>query len=128
MKLLLDSHAFIWWDENPARLGATASAACFDPANELILSAASAWEMQIKVMLGKLVLRKPLGQVISDQVQQNGLTILPVNLDHILRLDSLPSHHKDPFDRLMVSQAMTEGWPIVSHDLAVAKYPVKIIW
>ena len=88
MKLLLDTHAFIWWDEDPSRLGRAASAACFDPTNELVLSVASVWEMQIKVMLGKLSLRKWLSQLIADQIQQNGLEILAINLEHILRLDT----------------------------------------
>jgi PIN domain nuclease of toxin-antitoxin system len=65
--------------------------------------------MQIKVMLGKLTLHKPLRQMIVDQVQQNGMQVLPVNLEHVLRLDTLPSLHKDPFDRLLVAQAMVEG-------------------
>ncbi len=128
MKLLLDTHAFIWWDEDPSRLGRAAHAACFDPTNELVLSAASVWEMQLKVMLGKLSLRKPLSQLIADQIQRNGLEILAINLEHILRLDTLPSHHKDPFDRMIVSQAVVEGWEIVSHDHAISQYPVKIIW
>jgi PIN domain nuclease of toxin-antitoxin system len=102
MKLLLDTHTFIWWDGTPSELGSQARAACFDPGNELLLSVASVWEMQIKVMLGKLTLRKPLRQLISDQVQQNGFGVVAVSLEHVLRLDSLPSHHKDPFDRLLV--------------------------
>jgi PIN domain nuclease of toxin-antitoxin system len=128
MKLLLDTHTFIWWDGSPQQLGPQAKPACFESANELVLSVASVWEMQIKVMLGKLTLRKPLRQLVTDQVQQNGLIVLPVNLEHTLRLDSLPSHHKDPFDRLIVAQALVEGWPVVSHDPAVAQYPVTVIW
>jgi len=128
MKLLLDSHAFIWWDENPSRLGPAANRACFDPANELVLSVASVWEIQIKVMLGKLGLRKPLRQMLADQVVQNGLEVLPVNLEHALRLDSLPSLHKDPFDRLLVSQALVDGCSLVTHDQAIAQYPVPVIW
>ena len=83
-----------------AAVGAQARAACLDSGNELVLSVASAWEMQIKVMLGKLILRRALRQLVADQVQQNGLTVLPVTLEHVLRLDSLPAHHKDLFDRL----------------------------
>jgi PIN domain nuclease of toxin-antitoxin system len=82
MNLLLDTHAFIWCDDDPTRLGAAAQAACSDPANHLFLSAASAWEMQIKIMLGKLSLRNPLGQLITEQMRQNGVEILPVNLEH----------------------------------------------
>ncbi len=127
MKLLLDTHAFIWWDVAPQQLGPQARAACFAPGNELLLSAASVWEMQIKVMLGKLALRKPLRELIGDQVQQNGLIVVTVHLEHVLRLDALPPHHKDPFDRLLVAQALAEGWPVVSHDPAIAQYPVTVI-
>lgn len=128
MRVLLDTHAFIWWDGAPQQLGAQARSACFDSGNELVLSAASVWEMQIKVMLGKLALQKPLRQLIEDQVRQNGLIVLPIVLEHVLRLEGLPPHHKDPFDRLLVAQALTEGWPVVSHDPALAQYPVTVIW
>ena len=84
--------------------------------------------MQIKVMLGKLTLRKLLRQLISDQVEQNGLIVATVHLEPVLRLDALPAHHKDPFDRLLVAQALAEGWPVVSHDPAIPQYPVTVIW
>jgi PIN domain nuclease of toxin-antitoxin system len=128
MKALLDTHAFIWWTIAPVRLGSQASRLCFDSANQLVLSVASVWEMQIKAMLGKLTLHKPLRQMIADQVQQNGLEVLPVNLEHVLRLDSLASLHKDPFDRLLVVQALVEDCSIVTHDQAIAQYPVPVIW
>ncbi len=128
MKLLLDTHAFIWWDEAPERLGEMARSACFDPQNDLVFSAASEWEIQIKAALGKLALRKPLRQLINDQIQQNGLEVLAVTLDHTVRLDSLSPHHKDPFDRMLVAQALTEGWPMITHDPVLAKYPIQVIW
>ena len=128
MKLLLDTHALIWWDEKPARLGPKARAACLDPANELWLSVASVWEIQIKIMLGRLALRQPLKSLIADQVKQNGLLILPVKLDHVLRLESLPERHKDPFDRLLVAQALEENYALVSHDPLIAQYPITTIW
>lgn len=128
MKLLLDTHAFIWWDGSPQRLGPQARTVCLDPATELVLSVVSVWEMQIKAMLGKLTLHKPLRQLLEDQFRQNRLRVLPVPLEPVLRLDALPPHHKDPFDRLIVAQAMTEGWPVVSHDPLIAQYPVTVIW
>jgi PIN domain nuclease of toxin-antitoxin system len=128
MKLLLDTHAFIWWDEDPARLGPAARQACFDPTTRLVLSVASVWEIQIKVMLGKLGLAKPLRQMIDDQMQQNGLEILAINLEHVLKLDALPVPHKDPFDRLLVAQAITEGCSVATHDSMISRYPVSIIW
>jgi PIN domain nuclease of toxin-antitoxin system len=128
MKLLLDTHAFVWADGEPEKLSSRAKAACEDPANELVLSAVSVWEMQLKLMLGKLTLRKPLRPLIMDWVEQNGLVIWPIQLEHVLRLDTLTSHHKDPFDRLLIAQAMTEGCSIVSHDRIFPLYSVQIIW
>jgi PIN domain nuclease of toxin-antitoxin system len=128
MRLLLDTHAFIWADDQPEKLSPDAKAACEDPANELILSVASAWEMQLKLMLGKLALRKPLRSVIEDWIHQNTILILPVNLDHIIRLETLSNHHKDPFDRVLIAQAMTEGLTVVTHDRAFSLYNIPIVW
>lgn len=128
MKLLLDTHAFIWWDEDPTRLGAVARAACLDPGNELLLSAASVWEMQLKRMLGKLTLRKQLRPMLADQVQLNGLNIVPVGVEHIFRLDSLPFHHRDPFDRLLIATALAESWTLVSHDGVFGAYGLSVLW
>jgi PIN domain nuclease of toxin-antitoxin system len=128
MRLLLDIHAFIWADGQPEKLSPAAKAACEDPANELILSVASAWEMQLKIMLGKLALRKPLRSVIEDWIDQNAILILPVQLEHVFRLDTLSSHHKDPFDRLLIAQAIADGLTIVTHDRVFALYNIPIIW
>jgi PIN domain nuclease of toxin-antitoxin system len=128
MELLLDTHALIWWDEKPARLGSKARAACLDSANELWLSVASVWEIQIKMMLGRLALRQPLKHLIEDQVKRNGMLILPLKFEHVLRLESLPERHKDPFDRLLVAQALEENCVLVSHDPLIAQYPVTTIW
>lgn len=128
MKLLLDTHAFIWWDENPSKLGAAARRACSDPGNELILSTASVWEIQLKRMIGKLTLAKPLRQLLEEQARQNGLEISPVQTEHILRLETLPFHHRDPFDRILIAQAHAEGWTLISHDGAFQSYGVPILW
>lgn len=111
MKLLLDTHAFIWWDSGDARLSAAALAACKSPANSLHLSLASTWEMQIKMQLGKLTLRLPLAKVLRDQQQRNGIVLEPVELEDILALETLQPLHRDPFDRLLVSQAMRGRLP-----------------
>jgi PIN domain nuclease of toxin-antitoxin system len=128
MRLLLDSHAFIWADDQPEKLSSAAKAGCENPTNELILSVASVWEMQLKIMLGKLSLRKPLRSVIEDWIQQNMILILPVSLEHIFHLDTLSRHHKDPFDRLLIAQAMAEGLTIVTHDRAFALYNIPVLW
>jgi PIN domain nuclease of toxin-antitoxin system len=127
MKLLLDTHTFIWWDSDPSRLSAPALSALRDPANETWLSVASIWEMVIKADLGKLTLRLPLASVVAQQ-QKNGLQILPVNLAHALAVVGLPSVHKDPFDRMLVAQTNVEGAELVSADQVFRQYPVRILW
>lgn len=127
MKLLLDTHAFIWWDSDPARLSAPALAALCDPANEVWLSVVSVWEIMIKAQLGKLGLRLPLADVVSQQ-QANGLRVLSVSLAHVLAVEGLPTLHKDPFDRLLIAQANVEAARLISADQAVGPYPVSVLW
>ncbi len=128
MKLLLDTHAFIWWDSEPNKLSSTALAFCQDQANELWLSIASVWEMQIKLQLGRLRLSLPLAELIESQRQMNGLQVLPITLDHVLAIDQLPAYHKDPFDRLLIAQANVEDAVLISHDPIFVKYAVKVVW
>jgi PIN domain nuclease of toxin-antitoxin system len=106
MKLLLDTQIFIWWAHQPEKLSPAALSALEDEANELLLSVASVWEMQIKVQLGKLKLSLPLKELIKNQQDTNDLTISPVALTYVLALDALPFHHKDPFDRLLIAQSI----------------------
>jgi PIN domain nuclease of toxin-antitoxin system len=101
VKLLFDTHAFIWWDGDQSN--AEALAACQLTENSLHLSHASVWELQIKMQLGKLALRLPLADVLRDQQQQNGLVLEPVTLEDILALSALPALHRDPFDRLIIA-------------------------
>ncbi|MEG4055381.1 MULTISPECIES: type II toxin-antitoxin system VapC family toxin [unclassified Microcoleus] len=128
MKLLLDTHTFIWWDSSPQKLSPKALALCQNPENILLLSMGSIWEMQIKLQLGKLSLNLPLPELIESQQQTNNIEVLPINLTHIFTLDSLPNHHKDPFDRLLISPAIVEDAVLVSGDSILANYPVKIEW
>lgn len=128
MKLLLDTHTFIWWDSNPAKLSPQALAHCQDRQNALLLSVASVWEMQIKLQLDKLKLTLPLAELIESQQQRNSLEILPVLLTHVLALQHLPAHHKDPFDRLLIAQANVEDVVIVSNDPMFPKYTDKVLW
>ena len=127
MKLLLDTHIFIWWVDQPEKLSLAAPSALEDEANELLLSVASVWEMQIKIQLGKLKLSLPLKELINNQQETNDLTVSPVALTHVLALDSLPFHHKDPFDRLLIAQSIEEGVTIVSADSQFSAYPVKLL-
>jgi PIN domain nuclease of toxin-antitoxin system len=128
MRLLLDTHAFNWWDSDPAQLSARALAMCQDRDNELLVSVASAWEMQIKTQLGKLTLAVPLANIFANQQLTNQVEILPVTLAHVMALDALPQHHRDPFDRLLVAQATVEQASLVTRDQSLAPYPVTIIW
>jgi PIN domain nuclease of toxin-antitoxin system len=127
MRLLLDTHAFIWWDSDPSRLSAPALAALRDPANTVWLSVVSIWEILIKAQLGKLSVRLPLPDIVAQQ-QANGLQILPVTLPHSLALEGLPPLHKDPFDRLLIAQAVVEGADLVSADRVFVQYPVRLVW
>lgn len=128
MKLLLDTHTFIWWDSSPQKLSPKALAFCQNPENTLLLSMASIWEIQIKLQLGKLSLNLPLPELIETQQQTNNIELLPINLTHILTLDSLPNHHKDPFDRLLICQAIVEDAVLLSGDSILGNYPVKVEW
>ncbi len=122
MRLLLDTHVFIWWDSDPVRLPPETRALLSDPENALVLSVASLWEMQIKQQLGKLHLRLPLADLVSEQQSVNGLCLLAVEARHVYALSSLPLHHKDPFDRLLISQATVEGATLITADEAFAAY------
>jgi PIN domain nuclease of toxin-antitoxin system len=128
MKLLLDTHTFIWRDSEPAKLSPQAIALCQDRQDSLVLSVASVWEMQIKLQLGKLKLTLPLAELIESQQQTNHLETLPVLLTHVLALQHLPAHHKDPFDRLLIAQANIEDVVIVSNDPMFPKYTDKVVW
>ena len=127
MKLLLDTHIFIWWADDPEKLSHTALSALEDEANELILSVASVWEMQIKIQLGKLKLSLPLKELIKNQQETNDLTVSPVILTHVLALDTLPFHHKDPFDRLLIAQSLEEDLTLVTADSKFSAYSVKLL-
>jgi len=128
MRLLLDTHVLIWWDSAPDTLSSRALGLLLDPENEMILSVASLWEMQVKAQLGKLMLRKSLRDLVSAQQAMNRLTLLPVRPEHAYALEDLPAHHKDPFDRMIVAQAKVEGLSVVSHDTVMRLYPVPVLW
>jgi len=101
---------------------------CQDRRNVLLLSVVSVWEMQVKLQLGKLKLTLPLKEILEAQQQTNNIEILSVTLAHVLALESLPVHHKDPFDRLLVAQAIVEESALVSADPNIAKYAVQVVW
>lgn len=128
MKLLLDTHIFLWMLHEPGRLSKKASLHCEDKTNELFLSVASTWEIQIKTQLGKLEISQPLRSLVEEQKQVNSLRILPISLEHTLALENLPLHHKDPFDRLLIAQTVMEEMTLVSADEKFSLYGVSICW
>lgn len=128
MNLLLDTHTFIWWASEPNQLPQKIRELCENPENNLVLSVASVWEMQIKMQLGKMTLHDTLPELIESQMETNDLTLLHITLDHVMGLARLPLIHHDPFDRLLISQAMVEDFFFVSKDKKIAGYPVKILW
>lgn len=127
MRYLLDTQIFIWWDSEPERLPARLLELCEVSRNSLVLSVASLWEIQIKAQLGKLDLNRPLSTILIEQRRNNSLQVLPIEADHILALQELPLHHKDPFDRLIIAQARVENLVLLSVDGGLAQYPVTII-
>ena len=128
MKLLLDTHTFMWWDSAPDQIPEATLDRLKQPENEVFVSLISMWEMQIKTQLGKLTLRAGLADIIRQQQIENGISLLSISLSHILELDKLPYHHKDPFDRLLIAQSRIESASIVSRDVAFKNYDCKVIW
>lgn len=126
--LLFDTHSFIWWADEPAKLSPAALSALEDENNRLYLSDASIWEMQIKVQLGKIKLKLPLPDLIESQKRNNGVEVLPITTEHILALEKLPFQHKDPFDRLLIAQSIVENFTIVTLDPEFSAYSAKLLW
>lgn len=128
MRVLLDTHAFLWWITDDQRLSQRARETIARPTNTLFLSAASAWEIAIKAALGRLRFQGNLKSFISRQLAMNGIEPLPVELAHALHVALLPPLHRDPFDRLLVAQAQLEGIPILTADPILGQYEVEVIW
>lgn len=128
MNILLDTHAFLWFVWDDARLSQTAKDTITDPNNRKLVSVASVWEIAIKVSLQKLDLGMPYLPFMRSQLAINLFEILSLTLEHGDEISRLPFHHRDPFDRLMIAQSMWEQIPIVSADLAFDAYSIKRIW
>lgn len=128
MRLLLDTHAFLWFVTDDTQLSITAKALIGDPNNEVFVSPASYWEIAIKIALGKYPLSVPYEQFISQGIKGNNFVILPIEVKHTASLTTLPHHHGDPFDRLIISQAMVENVAIVGADAKFDAYPVQRLW
>lgn len=128
MRVLLDTHCWLWMLAAPERLSARALCLVDDPQGELLLSAASAWEIAIKYAVGKLALPEPPARFVPSRMERSGVLPLPVSHAHAAHVAELPPHHRDPFDRLLIAQAELEGLPLLTVDRAFAAYGIELIW
>ncbi len=128
MKLLLDTQALLWFLLNDARLSGTAQSLITDAGNDLLLSPASYWEIAIKISLGKYALTEDFAEFMERQIAENDLTVLPITVKHAAGVATLPFHHRDPFDRLLIAQAMAENVPVLTADPVFDLYPVTRMW
>ena len=126
MRVLLDTHTFIWAITDERRLSPRARSLI--ASSELWWSVVSLWEAIQKAQVGKLSLPLPAGPFLTGELRSNHVRLLPVSLSHVLRVEELPLHHRDPFDRLLIAQSIEEGWPIVTADPWFARYAVDVIW
>jgi PIN domain nuclease of toxin-antitoxin system len=128
MRLLLDTHTFIWFVTDAPQLSATAKTAIEDESNEKWFSIASVWEMAIKHSVGKMRFDLPVCRFVEQQMTLNSMALLPVTLSHLEVIATLPLHHRDPFDRLLISQSMVEDLMIVGADIAFDAYDIQRLW
>jgi PIN domain nuclease of toxin-antitoxin system len=128
VKILIDTHVFIWYIQNSERLPNSVSTVINDGDNKILLSIASIWEMAIKQSTGKLNLGVPYIGFIEEQMRLNNIELLPISLNHIELVITLPFHHRDPFDRILIAQAIAEDILLISADSVFALYPVQRMW
>ncbi len=128
MKLLLDTHSFLWFISGDPRLSLTARTLIEDTRNEAFLSVASLWEIAIKISLGRLQLTQPLEVLIPQQLSLNQIGLLGITISHVAQVAALPFHHRDPFDRLLVAQALVDRMALVSQDPALDAYGLTRFW
>ncbi len=127
MTLLIDTHTFIWFSENNPQLSLGSRKAIESPDNIRYVSMATFWELAIKLSIGKLKLAQPLSTIITE-IQNNGFYLLPILPTHILQVESLPFFHRDPFDRILIAQSLSEGFTLVSNETLFDQYSVKRLW
>jgi PIN domain nuclease of toxin-antitoxin system len=128
VRLLTDTHAMLWWLRDDERLSPRARQLLGGGGNELLWSMASSWEIAVKLGLRKLEIGRPLPRLFADLVSDQGVVVLPIGHDHCSLLADLPLHHRDPFDRMLVVQAMQERVPILTADPKLSAYDVEIVW
>jgi PIN domain nuclease of toxin-antitoxin system len=128
VRLLLDTHTFLWFIGGSDSLSNTARHSIEDPSNQPFLSMASLWEMAIKISIGRLELSCPFAELIPQQMSLNGIELLDIRIEHVTTVARLPFHHRDPFDRLLIAQALVEEMPIVGADRAFDAYAMTRVW
>ncbi len=128
MRLLLDTHTFLWWINNDSSLSEPARIAVSSQVNECYLSLASCWELAIKTSIGKLQLTKTVDRFIPEELADNDFQLLSIDFRHVAKVETLPFHHRDPFDRLLVAQALIEKMTIISADAVLSEYGIKRLW
>ena len=128
MRLLVDTHCWLWISSAPERFSFGVHQRLLDPRVELLVSAVVAWEIAIKVQIGKLDLPEPPAAYMAKRLERHGATALPIEHEHALRVGELPLHHRDPFDRLLVAQAQLLGAALLTADHALAAYEVDLLW
>lgn len=126
MKILIDTHVLLWGIQDEARVSSRVRALL--PAADVWISVASLWEIIVKVQIGKLVLPAPVGDYLAQKLKMNGVSVLPLSFDHVRKLEEIPLHHRDPFDRILIAQSLEEKLPLVSADPHFEKYPIQLIW
>ncbi|MBM3240456.1 type II toxin-antitoxin system VapC family toxin [Candidatus Poribacteria bacterium] len=128
MAALLDTNSFLWFIAGDEKLSRNAQQFISNPDNDLFLSVVSLWEIAIKVSIGKLELLHPFNQLFPEQLAENSIDLLTLKLNHLFILLELPLYHRDPFDRLIISQGIKENLPVISGDKIFQQYPVEVIW
>lgn len=128
MRLLLDTHSFLWFIGGDKRISEKAKATIADLDNEVFLSVASLWEIAVKINIGKLKLPRPFGELIPEQLMREEIKVLQAELSHLTKYVDLPLHHRDPFDRLIIAQAQVEMMPVITIDKAFEGYDVNLLW
>ncbi len=128
MRVLLDTHVFLWMISSPEKLSEYVKELVESEENEIFLSAVSGWEITIKSQINKLKLPDKPDIYLPQQIEKNFVTVLPIRMSHVLNIYNLPDIHKDPFDRLLISQSQLENLPLITNDTKILQYPVETIW
>ena len=128
MRALLDTHTFLWWISDSGRLSKRAYEFIEKPSNTIYFSSVSCWEISIKSTLGSIQFPKKMESFIAEQISINSFEPLSLNISHAVNIRVLPQHHKDPFDRMLISQSQIEDMPLITGDKLISKYKIELIW